>query len=265
MKKICVFTILLFFIFTKPSHAIVVECINCSDLITQVLGYVVDVEDLGESVKQYEELFTQTLQGIEMIQQNINQYMNMVQNTLTLPSTIKNKLIGNLKTLVGTIKGFGSYYDDMMAMKEIFNDIYPDFDSMQAEVLGASPIRTRISNYRTHCEKWREEVDKSLEITFGVTGEQLQSMIDSGEFESQVSELLSTPEGQMQALDAGNQLAGMQLEESRNLRALLASYIQTISQIEKKREMERDIEIESKLELYDMSQGDPSVSLPTGW
>ena len=74
-------------------------------------------------------------------------------------------------------------------------------------------------------------------------------MIDSGEFESQVSELLSTPEGQMQALDAGNQLAGMQLEESRNLRALLASYIQTISQIEKKREMERDIEIESKLEL----------------
>ena len=69
--------------------------------------------------------------------------MNMVQNTLTLPSTIKNKLIGNLKTLVGTIKGFGSYYDDMMAMKEIFNDIYPDFDSMQAEVLGASPIRTR--------------------------------------------------------------------------------------------------------------------------
>lgn len=42
----------------------------------------------------------------------------------------------------------------------------------------------------------------------------------------QIDKLLATPEGQMQALQAGNNLASLQLQESRRMHELLAAGIQ---------------------------------------
>ena len=76
-------------------------------------------------------------------------------------------------------------------------------------------------------DRWGENVDRSAEALFQLSGEQLRVMVtDTPALEAHIDELLSTPEGQMQALVAANTLASMQLQESRQLRELMATMSQ---------------------------------------
>lgn len=51
-------------------------------------------------------------------------------------------------------------------------------------------------------------------------------MEESGELRDYLDNLLSKPEGHMQALEAGNQLAALQIEEIRQFRELMATQAQ---------------------------------------
>jgi P-type conjugative transfer protein TrbJ len=94
-------------------------------------------------------------------------------------------------------------------------------------------------------KKWTEEADRAIQATFQVSGMQLQDLSqNSAALEDHINELLSTPEGQMEALTAGNQLASIQIAEAQKLRALMATSIQNAAQesaqFEKERQLARE-------------------------
>jgi type IV secretion system protein TrbJ len=81
-----------------------------------------------------------------------------------------------------------------------------------------------------------QEVDDRTMATYQVSAKQLQDLQNAGALENHINGLLQTPEGQMQAVQAGNQLASLQLTEQRQLRELLATQAQAQAAAQAERE-----------------------------
>ena len=66
-------------------------------------------------------------------------------------------------------------------------------------------------------------------------------MNNADEFDSHIGDLLSTPDGQMQALESANELAALQLKEARELRTLLVTSTQADIQDRMKAEKQDEL------------------------
>ncbi len=252
-----------------PAHVqagIPVTCTNCSQNVLQMLEHAKQLEELMEAVQQTQELYKNSAQNLEMIQQNVDQYNNMLKNTVSLPQELKEDLVIQLKYLVRSITDMQTHYGDMGALQEIFERLYPGFRELANETTDNNvPLEERQEAYEERYERWSEEANRAAKQAFGLSGRQLQNLVDSGEFEDQVQTLLETPEGQKEALDAANQLAGMQLDEARHLRALIATHIQAQQQLEMKRESEAQVQEAQERSFYMVEQPYTPVDLPTGF
>ena len=83
MKKALIFIILLLF-GVNSFAARTVFCVNCSNQFIQLLDRITNLEQLAVLNKQYGESVIQTKKQIEILQNNIKQYENMLQNTRKL-------------------------------------------------------------------------------------------------------------------------------------------------------------------------------------
>lgn len=203
------------------SCAKTVWCANCSEKFTQALDRVTNVEQLRNIVADYQESVQQTIQQVRMVQQNVEQYANMVQNTIGLPVEVYGKVHGTFTRLANLTSQLQTSRGDLSAMAGIFRNIYAESDKM------ASLMTLPLDDLQKTVDRWGENVDRSAEALFQLSGEQLRVMVtDTPALEAHIDELLSTPEGQMQALVAANTLASMQLQESRQLRELMATMSQ---------------------------------------
>ena len=82
--------------------------------------------------------------------------------------------------------------------------------------------------------------------TFQLSGQQLADLQhDPQGFQSYMDKLLSTPEGRLQALMAGNQLASLSTLDARQLRELMATHMQSslASQVKKEKESQMQREL----------------------
>ena len=242
----------------RPVTAEVVYCTNCSSKFTQALDRVTNLSQLSTLTNQYTEAIQQTAQQIQMVQ-------NMIQNTASLPGTLKSQLAGQLTDLASLTSTLKTQRGEITALAEVFNTLFPD-QSEFADLAGASPAEITAANqaYRDHYEAWSNEVDKASQATFQLSGEQLQELQDAGELENYISNLLDTPDGQMKALQAGNQLATIQVQEVRELRELIATNTQSTLAGQMKAEKESQMQKErwqnaTNTEGYDFSKYSESV------
>jgi P-type conjugative transfer protein TrbJ len=246
MKRYFIFYLTLLLISAAPAHALTVSCTNCSNSIMQALDRVTNVAQLATLADEYGESVTQTVQQIRMVQQNIEQYANMVQNTMQLPDNLIMVLKGNLTRLAYLSNNLRTLRGDIVGLGKIFNNLFPEQD-LFGELAGASPEQVAQANarYEAEWDKWASTVDQASQATFQLSGQQLQDLqTDPEQFQSYMDSLLSTPEGQQQALMAGNQLAAIQVQEARQLRELLAtqtqSYLASQMKAEKESQMQQE-------------------------
>lgn len=78
------------------AYAGTVYCTNCSTRVTQAIEKATSLEQLKTLLKEYDEAIEQTAAQLQMVQQNIEQYTNMVQNTVMLPANIIRKISSEL-------------------------------------------------------------------------------------------------------------------------------------------------------------------------
>ena len=95
----------IFLSIAAPASAMTVTCVNCSDKFLQALERATNIEQLESMWKTYAEEMMQTQQQIMMVKQNIEQYVNMVKNTIRLPFAIKNGVIRDFKQLASLTMG----------------------------------------------------------------------------------------------------------------------------------------------------------------
>lgn len=239
MKKyLLVFAMLL--VCAAPAHAITVTCTNCSNSLVQLLDRITNMEQLSSLLKQYSEAVQQTEQQITMVRQNIQQYENMLQNTAQLPQNLINELKGKLTQLANLTSQLKTLRGDVTSLGEIFSRLYPE-QGLFSDWAGASPeqVEAAVAKYQASWDAWSENVDRAAQAAFQLSGAQLQELQqDAPKFQSYLDTLLSTPDGQMQAIMAGNQLATIQVQEVRQLRELMATQVQNSITTQMKKEKE---------------------------
>jgi P-type conjugative transfer protein TrbJ len=239
----------MFLIMAAPSQALTVACVNCSDNWTQQMDRITNLEQLQNALKSYQEAIQQTQQQIQLVQNNIKQYENMVQNTLNLPQNLLNQVKGQFSELAKLTSQLKFQKGDYLAMSQVFDETYPELDLLKTIVDG-----TGSKTVAEVWEKWSKETDRAAQATFQVTGSQLKDLAEDSEaLDRHISDLLSTPEGQMQAIQSGNSLAAIQVSELRQLRALMAASIQSTTQAMMKNEKREQLSVEQRDYLLDDS------------
>jgi P-type conjugative transfer protein TrbJ len=222
---------------SSESRALTVYCTNCSETWTQSVERVTNIEQLQTLINQYNENITQTEQQIALVANNIKQYENMLQNTKTLPQELLNLLNVALGNLARDSMQLNLQKGDYLALGQLFDDIYPSLDIIKNLVGGNGDI-----SVNDLWERWSREADRSAQATFQVSGMQLQDLAQNSDaLNEHIAKLLNTPEGQMEAITAGNQLASIQIAEAQKLRALMATSIQGTAQAVSKEEKKEQL------------------------
>lgn len=242
-------------IIAKDSNAMVVTCTNCSQMFTQALERVTSLEKLQQVYKQVSEAMTQTEKQITMVQQNMDRYKNMLQNTVKLPMSVLGSMKGTFSQLSSLSQGLNLQRGDASALSQIFKATYANRGAIKDLFKTSKPDGAPMTEEERAASeaaflKMREQIEKGAEqaqeAAFQESGGQIEEIEQkAAELDSQLDDLLLTPDGQMKALEAGNQIATMQLRESQRLRQLLAVSIQSSVQRDMKDEKDKQIHEEA--------------------
>lgn len=242
-------TIFLLCVMAAPGQALTVACVNCSDNWTQQMDRVTNLEQLKNMLNTYHEAIQQTQQQIALVQSNLQQYQNMIQNTVNLPKNLLNQVKGQFNQLAQLTNKLNLQKGDYLAMGQVFDEIYPRLELLKNITSGAG-----VKDVKEVWDKWSTEVDRAAQATFQLTGSQLKDLGENSEaLDRHINDLLSTPEGQMQAIQSGNSLAAIQVDELRQLRALMATNIQAATQAMMKDEKREQLSVEQREYLLDPS------------
>lgn len=233
-----------------PGQARTVWCANCSEKWTQNMDRITNLDQLQNQIKMYQEAIQQTQQQIQMVTTQIKQYENMIQNTVNLPENVLNQMKGQFKELAQLTTSLNLQKGDYLAMGQVFDEIYPGMDIIKGLANGdATKSVTEV------WDMWSKEVDRAAQATFQVTGRQLKDLAEnSDQLDDHISRLLSTPEGQMQAISAGNSLAAIQIDELRQLRMLMATNVQMATQMAMKDEKRKQLSKEQMDHMLETSR-----------
>lgn len=237
MKKYIFCTVFSGLLLTGGSaHAYTVYCTNCSTQWTQAMDRVTNIEQLSTAVDQYGQAIQQTEQQIRMVQQNIEQYQNMLKNTQSLSPSTLSSMSGDFRRLAQLQSQLKLQRGDLNAMQNVYQDMYPSVESLSGQ--------TR-PEFNSRINQWSDASDKAYQATFQMSGRQLNDLQNADAFDAQMQSLLTTPQGRMEALQAANQLAALQLQESREMRSLMGSYVQAQMQAAAKAEREAQVRREA--------------------
>lgn len=243
MKKHLVFTLFMACLLAHgTAHAYTVYCTNCSTMFTQMMDRVTNIEQLSTAIDQYGQAVQQTEQQIRMVQQNIEQYQNMLKNTQSLSPSMLASMSGDFRRLAHLQSQLKLQRGDAQAMQNLYQEMYPAAGSLSGQT---GP------EFHSRLNQWSNASDQAYQSTFQMSGRQLNDLQNADAFDAKMQELLTTPQGRMEALQSANQLTAMQLQESRELRSLMGSYVQAQMQAAAKAEREEQVRREFSQKVYE--------------
>ncbi len=226
-----------------PAPAPAVFCSNCSTVFQQALEYATQLKELAELVTQTQEAIKQTEMQIKNLEQ--------------LGKDLRDNPLETMLDLAEKTSKLNTYRAEENVLAQIFNELFPE-QSMFADLAGATRDEIEAANkrYQDHYDEWSKAIDEATQATFQLSGRQLKDMEESGELRGYLENLLNKPEGQMQAIQAGNQLAALQIQEIRQFRELAATQAQSeITQQMKQEKQEESANAQhqeaTKTDLFD--------------
>ena len=157
MRKFILFAVVLILL-PFPSSGIaydVVYCTNCSNQFMQSLDRVTNVEQLARLWAQYEEDVVQTTQQLRMVQQNIEQYQNLLQNTDNLNENTLRRMNGDFKRLATYLNKLKTQKGDTEALEQVYTMTFPDYADIEG-VVSRTP-----GEYQAGWEEWSRTVDRA--------------------------------------------------------------------------------------------------------
>jgi type IV secretion system protein TrbJ len=186
----------------RPSQAQwAVTCVNCSTTWTQLLQYAKEAQSLATQLQQYE---TQ-----------LQQYANMITNTVALPQEV-----------------WGTVQSDIMRVQSL---------SSAASLLSgnAGSIITRLQSASSYANQaaslgdiagqlttWQQTIGNNLTTLGQTLGVQQSQQQNEAAILQSLQQHSQSAQGQMQAIQAGNELAGANAAQLAQIQATLVSTAQ---------------------------------------
>lgn len=184
------------------ARAVIFACANCSSIAEQLVSDAKQVQQYATQISQY--------------QTQLQQYQNMLQNTVTLPqaiwSTVTNDImqVRNLTNAASLLTGNSG-------------TIMSRLQSAQGYASQATFLPQNMGSQFTMWQQTLGNASNSLGRTLGV--QQGQEQNDAA-LQARIQLQSQSAVGQMQAIQAGNQLAGLANTQLNEIQTTLTAYAQ---------------------------------------
>ncbi|MFK4259225.1 P-type conjugative transfer protein TrbJ [Agrobacterium tumefaciens] len=182
---------------------------------TQLANNAELISLVGKSAEQVNNQITQISQLAEQIQNQLNIYNNMLQNTAQLPNHIWGQVENDLKTLQNVVNQGQGVAFSMGNVDDVLKQRFQSFTEMKSNLPDGASFSTTYQNWSVTN---RDTIAGTLKGA-NLTAEQFSSE------ESTMSSLRSMSEsadGQMKALQVGHQIAAQQVAQMQKLRGLVS-------------------------------------------
>lgn len=182
---------------------------------TQLANNAELVSLVGKSAEQVNNQITQISQLAEQIQNQLNIYNNLLQNTAQLPNHIWGQVESDLKNLQNVVAQGQGVAFSMGNIDDVLKQRFESFSEMKSNLPDGASFSTTYQNWS---DTNRDTIAGTLQAA-NLTADQFASE------ESTMSSLRSMSEsadGQMKALQVGHQIAAQQVAQMQKLRGLVA-------------------------------------------
>ncbi len=182
---------------------------------TQLANNAELVSLVGKSAKQVNNQITQISQLAEQIQNQLNIYKNMLQNTAQLPDHVWGQVENDLKNLQSIVNQGQGVAFSMGNIDDVLKQRFQSFADIKSNLPNGASFST---TYQSWSDTNRDTIAGTLKAA-NLTAEQFSSE------ESTMSELRSMSEsadGQMKALQVGHEIAAQQVAQMQKLRGLVS-------------------------------------------
>jgi P-type conjugative transfer protein TrbJ len=178
-----------------------VNCVNCSTTWTQLLQYAKEAQSLATQLQQY--------------QTQLEQYANMVTNTVALPQEI-----------------WGTVQSDIMQIQTLSNAaslLSGNSGSMISRLQSASAYANQVGslgNIAGQFGTWQQTIGNNLNTMGRTLGLQESQQQNQAAILQALQQHSQSAQGQMQAIQAGNELAGANAAQLAQIQATLTATAQ---------------------------------------
>lgn len=182
---------------------------------TQLANNTELISLVGKSAEQVNNQITQITQLAEQIQNQLNIYKNMLQNTAQLPNHIWGQVENDLKSLQNIVNQGQGVAFSMGNVDDVLKQRFQSFAEMKSNLPDGASFST---TYQSWSDTNRDTIAGTLKAA-NLTADQF-----SGE-ESTMSQLRlmsESSDGQMKALQVGHQIAAQQVAQMQKLRGLVS-------------------------------------------
>jgi P-type conjugative transfer protein TrbJ len=214
-------------LFVVPQRAdaqLATVCVNCSDIISQGM-------ELGEQIN------TQ-INTAQQLATQIQQYQNMVVQGTKLPGQVWGNVQQDLSQLSNIVSSGSNIAYRTSNLADRFNQAFPNFN----QLVGNSDLQQNASSQYT---QWSQENYDAARTSLQAAGIQADQMDNENAIMSTLQSHSSNAAGQMQAIQASNEIAAQQVQQMQKLRQLVMAQTnmqaQAIAAQTRKEEAERAV------------------------
>lgn len=182
---------------------------------TQLANNAELIKLLESSGTQVENQLKQISQLAEQIQNQLNIYSNMLQNTARLPSQIWGQVEGDLKKLQSVVSQGQGIAFSMGNVDDVLKQRFKSFADLKSNLPSGESFS---SSYQTWSDTNRDTIAGTLKAA-NLTADQFTS---EEQTMGSLRSMSETADGQMKALQVGHQIAAQQVAQIQKLRGLVS-------------------------------------------
>jgi P-type conjugative transfer protein TrbJ len=193
----------------SPASALTIYCTNCATTFQQATQMAKEIET--------------AINTAATLQNQISQYNEMLKQGMSLPSSMFNRMTGDLQQLQSLYQQSKALSGGLSNFDTQFRSQFQGYDSYLAQSGKSSSYMG--DNYR----RWNEQGFDNMRTAMRAAGMNVSSISDEDALLSQLVQRSQSASGRMQAVQAGNEIAAQQVQQMMKLRQLLNTQIQSQS------------------------------------
>ncbi|MDP9838596.1 P-type conjugative transfer protein TrbJ [Neorhizobium huautlense] len=201
---------------------------------TQLANNAQLVDLMTSSGLQVDNQLTQIAQLAEQIQNQLNIYKNMLQNTAQLPNHIWGEVESDLKRLRDIVNQGQGISFSMGNADDVLSQRFKSYADLKTNLPNAESFS---ASYQTWSDTNRDTIASTLKA----------ASLTADQFDSEESTMTSlrgmseSADGQMRALQVGHQIAAQQVAQMQKLRGLVSQQMTLVGTWQQTEQSEKDL------------------------
>ncbi len=227
-NKLKIFSSLISVIISSTAFIYTQQVYAWNGVATEFTQYL----NFGQLSMQYAKQVQQYITQLNTLNSEIQQYINMVKNTVNLPNEIWAKFAGQVSQVANIYKNSRGIVSTLMNADDELRKIYKNYDFYRIKQLG-------VKDYFLQYNSWNKSNSDMYSRMMQLLGTQASSMNNENDIIKNLLEANKSDTGQKQALQISNELTGMMVQQLQQLRQLIMGQNELQAKVHAQEEAEK--------------------------